>query len=104
MYTSLRGDAYMATDKVFVVLEFSSVLSARYAVDVLGHGGCNTFPEYSGICGSCGVDIRSNAEKSACPSCGNTKNYALEREESFGSWSQRTRGDSISTGCEFINR
>ena len=93
----------MTGDKFFVVIEGRDVSAARYVQNVLGHGGCNTFPEYSGVCGNCGTNLHSNVQKCNCPNCGST-NLALARGELFSTWSARTRGDSLSTHCTFINR
>ena len=93
----------MNGDKFFVVLQGRGENDAQYTLSVLGHGGVNTFPPYAGTCGECGVDLHSNVQDCKCPNCGN-KNHTLTLRDSYSSWSSRTRGDSISTRCDFINR
>lgn len=70
--------------KTFTVISTSDEQMERYLKNVLGKGGCNTFPEYLGTC-ECGTNVRSNCTELNCPSCG--KQVTLSREESFGAWS-----------------
>lgn len=70
--------------ETFTVISAHGEQMIRYLKNILGKGGCNTFPEYLGTC-ECGVEVRSNCEELSCPSCG--KQVVLSTEESFGRWS-----------------
>jgi hypothetical protein len=85
-------------DQFYVVIHGYDDRMAEYVKNVLGHGGCNTFPDLSGKC-KCGVLLASNMQECTCPACGEKVN--LLQYESFSSWCGRT-GGGIESGCKFI--
>lgn len=72
------------SEKTFTVISSSEERMAQYIKNVLGSGGCNTFPDHLVSC-ECGAKVRSNCEELVCPSCG--RKLKLPLEESFSSWS-----------------
>ncbi len=70
--------------RTFTVISACDEGMDRYLKNILGKGGCNTFPEYLGTC-ECGVKVRSNQTEVICPHCG--KVFTLSLEESFSTWS-----------------
>ena len=80
-----KGRVFMFTDtETFTVIHSYGEKTEQYIKDTLGKGGCNTFPEYLGIC-ECGRRIRSNCKTLSCPSCG--KQVTLSTDESYSTWS-----------------
>jgi hypothetical protein len=89
----------------FVVLHAYDDRSFEYIKNVLGHGGCNTFPERVVNC-ECGVITATNALNLNCPRCGKT--VIASESKSFSTWSTEHPGGSsfggrTSKGCEFIS-
>lgn len=60
--------------------------STRYIKDVLGHGGCNVFPEYKGECGCPRKTkfLSNTRQRGTCPICGSSVN--MEIGQSFSDW------------------
>jgi len=75
--------------------------SSDYVRDVLGHGGCNTFPDSEGACSQCGLFIRANSAVAFhyCPRCGAPTD--LEPGEGFSQWSY-LKGGIMSHRCDYI--
>jgi hypothetical protein len=90
----------------FVFLSSGDENGFNYIKNVLGHGGCNTFPDKLVEC-ECGATVATNTLLLNCPACGRL--VTAKESESFSDWcvahpDGSSFGGGMRPGCEFINR
>lgn len=84
-----------------VVLSSYDPGSLKYLLDVLGHGGVNTFPDHRSVCEECGTTIIATTRLDCCPACGEMGPLNPITTTNYSRWSAN---HSAGGACRFIEQ